>query len=161
MAHPPLARGRPGLGVRRPAPGGREFGTKGASVGQTLQWRYPKFPYSRTPQPEAGSARLPFTWHWYLAPMRQEETGMLLWRPTWHGRVQRWDDPPPAGTSARTGALPSSRGRRPPAGPTPWGWTYAAGCGIMTPPASPPPPLLGREVTWRGGKLHAQVAYGI
>ena len=47
---------------------------------------------------------------------------------------------PPAGSTARSAASPSSRGRRPPAGPTRWGWTGGAGCGTTTPPAAPPQP---------------------
>ena len=40
---------------------------------------------------------------------------------------------------AHAAASPSSRERRPPAGPTPWRWTGRAGCGTTTPPASPHP----------------------
>ena len=53
-------------------------------MGQALQWRYPQVP----PQPDARSARRPYTWRWYLALMWHEETGTALWRPTRHGQVE-------------------------------------------------------------------------
>ena len=129
-------------------PGGPEFRTKGATVGPALQWRYPHVLFARPSRPDAHSARRPYTWRWYLAPMWQKETGVALWRPTRHGRVGILDDPPPlAGTSARSAASPSSRERRPPASPTPCGWTGAAGCGT-TPHPPAPPPNPGPAATW-------------
>ena len=132
------------------SPTGPEFGTKGATVGQALRWRYPQVLYARAPRPDPCGSRLPYTWRQYLAPMWREETGEPLRRQTGPRRVVRWDDPPPppAGSSARSAALPSSRGRRPPAGTTPWGWTGGAGSGTMTPPASRPPTPGRHGGTW-------------
>ena len=135
-------------------PSGPEFGTKGATVGQAPQWRYPEVLYARAPRPDPRGSRRPYTWRQYLAPMWREETGEPLRRQTGPRRVGRWDDHPPAGSSARAAASPSSRGRPPPAGTTPWGWTGGAGSWTMTPPASPPP-YPGLEATWR------DVAYAV
>ena len=62
-------------------------------MGQAVQWRYPRVLYARAPRLDPRSARRPYKWRWYLAPMWREETGQPLWRPTWHGRVECWDDP--------------------------------------------------------------------
>ena len=43
-------------------PGGAEFGTKGATVGQTLRWEYPQVLFARAPRPDGRSARRPYTW---------------------------------------------------------------------------------------------------
>ena len=117
-------------------------------MGQALQWRYPQVRLARAPWLDARSARRPYTWPWYLAPMWQEEMGAALWRPTRHRRVELWGDPPACWHPVRFAASPSSRERRPPAGPTPWGWTGGAGYGTTTLPASPPPPNPGPAATW-------------
>ena len=74
-------------------PSGPDFGTKGATIAHALPWRYPCVLCARTPLPNDRSARLFYTWGWYLALLWWEETGAPMWRPTRHGRMECWDPP--------------------------------------------------------------------
>ena len=115
-------------------PSGPEFGTKGATAGQALQWRYPQVLFARAPRPDPRSGRRPHTWRKCLGPMWQEETGLPLRR-----HVELWDDPPPCwffeGTTAAGGyhaVAVDWRGRV---------WDND--------PARQPPPYPRPEATWR------------
>ena len=118
-------------------------------MGQALQWRYPKVLCARAPRLDPHGSRLPYTWRKLLAPMWREETGELG-GPPGPAVCSNGTTPLPPGSSARAAASPSWRGRRPPAGTTPWGWNGGVGSGTATPPANRPLVLGLRR---RGGRL--------
>ena len=134
-----------------PRPAGPEFGTKGATLGQALQWRYPRVLYAAAPRPDARSARRPYTWRKYLAPMWQEETGAALWRPTRHGRVGIWDDPPACWHLRPLRRLTLFEGETAAGRPHTLGVDWWGRVWDNDPARHPPPPTLGprrRGWTW-------------
>ena len=135
-------------------PSGPGFGTKGATVGQALQWRYPQVLYARAPRPDPRGSRRPYTWRQYLAPTWREETGEPLRRQTRPRRVERWDDPPPSWLLRPRRRLTllegkTAAGRDHTVGVDWWGRVWD------NDPARQPPPYPGPEATWR------DVAYAV
>ena len=136
VAHPPRARRRPPLAVRRPGPHRPRVRDQGGHHRARAAMEVPPRPLCARPPPRRLERRSLL--HVALVPGATVAGGDRRGRLAMAG----WSvgTPPTAGTFARTAASPSSRGRRLPASPTPWRWTSGAGCGTTTPPASPPPP---------------------
>ena len=152
VAHPPSARGQPGLAVCRPAPRRLRVQDQGGHCAPSPGLQVPQGPLRA--RPPAGRPQSAPPLDIALVPsahVAQGDGPSAVAAPR-HGRVGIWDNPPmPAGTSAQSAASPSSGGRRLLASPTPWGWTSGAGCGTTTVPARPPPLTLRlrqRGWTW-------------
>ena len=135
-------------------PSGPEFGTKGATVGQALQWRYPQVLFARAPWPDPCGGRLTYTWRKFLAPMWREETGGPPRPQTLPRRVEQWDDPPPCWFPRPRRRLTlfegtAAAGRDHAVGVDRWGRVWD------NDPARQPHPYPGRGATW------CEVAYAV